>query len=427
MEPRYCCNGIISEAIKIVKRVEQIWLKATKSLPRLAHLAKNLYNEANYIIRQEFFKNGKWIRYYELDKLLKKSENYRALPAQTAQQILLLLDKSWKSFFEAIKEWKRNPATFKERPRPPRYKKKNGEHILVFTNQQAKLREGWLILPKLVGLKLKTRIAEGLREVRIIPRGVGYLLEIVYNKVLEVKKRDRSRIVGIDLGSTNIVTICNNIGEKPIIVKDDGSGIKSINQFYNKKKAELQAIYDRQGIKDGNKLKRLRAKRERKANDWLHKLSRFIVDWCVQHEIGKIVFGYNLGWKQEIELGKRNNQTFTQVPFVEIIEKVRYKAEEEGIEVELKEEAHTSKCSFLDNEPIEHREEYVGRRVKRGLFRSERWRLINADVNAAYNVIRLSDPEFSVHALKDGVGGCGLHPVRCIIDSIIRRDLRQNV
>jgi IS605 OrfB family transposase len=224
-----------------------------------------------------------------------------------------------------------------------------------------------------------------------------------------------------------MVTMVNNIGEKPIVVKDDGRGIKSINQFYNKRKAEIQSVYDKQGIKEGTKLRRLREKRERKASDYIHKLTRFIVNWCVQHEIGKIVFGYNPGWKQEIELGKRNNQTFTQVPFVEIIEKVRYKAEEEGIEVELKEEAHTSKCSFLDNEPIEHREEYVGRRVKRGLFRSGRGKLINADMNAGYNIIRLSEPEFGAKVLKDGVGGWGLHPVRCIIDSIIRRDLRQNV
>jgi IS605 OrfB family transposase len=415
MEPRYCCNGIISETMKIVKRVERIWLKGDKNLSSLAHLAKNLYNEANYIIRQEFFKSSRWIRYCELDKLLKNSENYKSLPAQTAQQILKLLDRAWKSFFQAIKEWKTHPEKFKEKPRIPGYKKKDGEHLLLFTNQQAKIQDGWLILPKLVGLKVKTRIKEGLREVRLIPRGIGYLLEIVYDKILEVVNRNKERIVGIDLGTANIVTICNNIGEKTIIVKDDGHGIKSINQFYNKRKSEIQSVYDKQGIKEGTKLRRLREKRERKASDYIHKLTRFIVNWCVQHEIGKIVFGYNPGWKQEIELGKRNNQTFTQVPFVEIIEKVRYKAEEEGIEVELKEEAHTSKCSFLDNEPIEHREEYVGRRVKRGLFRSGRGKLINADVNAGYNIIRLSDPEFSAEALKDGVGGWGLHPLRLII------------
>jgi IS605 OrfB family transposase len=272
-----------------------------------------------------------------------------------------------------------------------------------------------LILPKKVGLKIKTRIREKLREVRIIPKGVGYVLEIVYEKIINVARRDRRRIIGIDFGTRNIVTIVNNIGEKPIVIKDDGRGIKSINQYFNKKKAEIQSIYDKQGIKNGKKMRKLIAKHERKVNDYLHKLSRFIVNWCVKHEIGKIVFGYNKEWKQDVELGKRNNQTFTQIPFVELIKKVKYKAEEEGIEVELRDEAYTSRCSFLDDEPIGRHDNYVGKRIKRGLFKSEKGIIINADVNAGYNLIRLSDPKFSAKALKDGVGGCGLHPVRYYI------------
>jgi transposase len=170
-----------------VTRTEQIWLKGDKTLGKLCHLSKNLYNEANYIVRQELFKTGKWVRYNKLNKLLKESsENYKALPAQTTQQTLILLDKSWKSFFKAIKVWKVQPEKFKERPQIPGYKKKNGKHILVFTNQQAKLRDGLLIFPKKAGLKLKTKIRKGLRQVRIIPQGVGYILEIVYEKIVEV-------------------------------------------------------------------------------------------------------------------------------------------------------------------------------------------------------------------------------------------------
>jgi transposase len=257
--------------VETVTRTEQIWLKGDKTIGKLCHLSKNLYNEANYIVRQELSKTDKWVQYNELNKLLKESsENYKALPAQTAQQTLILLDKSWKSFFKAFKMWKVQPEKFKERPRVSGYKKKNGEHILVFTNQQAKLRDGLLILPKKVGLKLKTRIKKGLRQVRIIPQGVGYVLEIVYEKIVEVAGKNKNRIVGIDLGSTNIVTMVNNIGERPIVVKDDGRGIKSINQYYNKRKAELQSLYDSQGIKDGMKLRRLRAKRNRKARKTGH-------------------------------------------------------------------------------------------------------------------------------------------------------------
>ena len=400
---------------KTVTRTEQVWVKGDKTLAELCHISKNLYNEGNYIIRQEFFKSDKWIRYTELDKRLKTSENYKALPAQTAQQVLRIVDRNWKSFFRAMKEWKKHPEKFKERPRIPGYKKKDGEFVLVFTNQQAKLRDGWLILPKKVGLKVKTRIKEGLREVRIIPKGVGYVLEIVYNKTVEATKRNKDRIVGIDLGAANIVTIANNIGEKPIIVKDDGRGIKSINQYYNKRKAELQHIYDSQGIKDGDKLRRLRAKRERKARDWIHKLTKFIVDWCVEHDIGTIVFGYNKNWEQEVNMSRRNNQIFTEIPYMEIIRETRYKAEELGIEVKEVDEAHSSKCSFLDGEPVEHHEEYVGKRKTRSLYRSGSGKTIHADVNAAYNIIEKAIPGAFSTEVREWIGGCGLHPVRCLI------------
>ena len=215
-----------------VKRTEQIWMRPDKNISFLCHLSKNLYNEANYLIRQEFFKTGRWIRFYELNEELKESENYKSLPAQTSQQILRLLDKSWKSFFRATKVWKKDPEKFKARPKPPRYKKKDGEHILVLTNQQCSIKEdGSLNFPKLLKLDVKTRLNKetNLREVRVIPKGVGYVVEVVYEKeVLEEPKNvNEDRIAGIDLGVRNLATVGNNIGEKPIVVK--GGICKSIN------------------------------------------------------------------------------------------------------------------------------------------------------------------------------------------------------
>ncbi|MEM0246021.1 MAG: transposase [Thermoplasmata archaeon] len=395
-----------------VKRTERIWIEPNENIKKLCHLSKNLYNEANYIIRQEFFKNGKWIRYNELDKLLKNSENYKLLPTQTSQQILMLLDKSWKSFFKTLKEWKKEPEKFKARPKLPRYKKDN--FLLIFTNQQAKIIDGKLKLPKKVGLEVRTRLNEvDLREVRIIPKGIGYVVEIVYDKEIDAKEIEKDRIAGIDFGTTNIVTIANNIGIKPIVVKDDGKGIKSINQFYFKEQAKLRSIYDLQKIKDGKKMRKLIDKHDRKVSDYTHKLSRFIVNWCVKHNIGKIVIGYNPNWKQAVNIGKQNNQIFTCIPYQKIIQQIIYKSEEVGIEVELQDEAHTSKCSFLDNEPIEHHDIYMGKRIKRGLFRSANGIIINADVNAAYNIIRKSEPKAFQKWNADGVGGClGLHPSR---------------
>jgi len=394
-----------------VTRTEQIWMKGDDTIANLCHLSKNLYNQANYIIKNA--EEGKWIRYGDLNKILKEeSENYKELPTQTSQQIIKLIDKSWTSFFRAIKVWNKHPDKFLAKPKPPHYKKKNGEFILIFTNQQCKIKDGILRFPKKVDLELKTRLSDdtNLREVRIIPKGVGYVLEIVYKKKVDVEEKDQTRIAAIDFGSKNIIAMVNNIGLKPIVIKDDGTGIKSINQYYNKRKAELQAIYDLQHIKDGDKMRRLRSKRDKKANDWIHKLSRFIVDWCVGHDIGTIIVGHNDNWKQQIELGRRNNQNFVQIAFNQIIQKVAYKAEEKGVELKEQEESHTSKCSFLDNELIEHRDSYLGKRITRSLFRTAKGIIIHADVNAGYNIIKKAIPE-----AFDGVGGCALHPLRYVV------------
>ena len=397
-----------------ITRSEQIWLKPNKTISKFCHLSKNLYNQANYIVKNA--EKGEWIRNGELDKILngkgtEPSENYKQLPSSVAQSVLIGLDNSWKSFFRAIKEWNIHPEKFHSKPNPPKYKKKNGEYILIFTNQQCKLKGSFLKFPKKVGFEIKTRLDDNtnLREVRIVPKGIGYVCEIVYQKEVLVEKKDESRIVGIDFGSKNIITMVNNIGLKPIIVKDDGRGIKSINQFYNKEQAELQNIYAKQGIKYGDKLRKLQVKRDRKANDWLHKLTRFVVNWCVKHEIGQIIVGHNKEWKHKIELGRRNNQNFVLIPFDNIIQKLSYKVEEVGIVLKEQEESHTSICSFLDDESIEHHNKYLGKRVIRSLFKSAKGILIHADVNAGYNIIKKARPDFN------GGGGCALHPLRYFI------------
>lgn len=394
-----------------VKRTEQIWIKEDKNVSRLCHLSKNLYNEANYIVRQNLFESGVWIRYYELWTLLKESENYKALPSGTAQQTLRIVDKNWSAFFKAIKEWKKHPEKFLGRPKIPKYKKKDGEFVLVFTNIQAKIKDGLLILPKKVGLELKTRIKQGLREVRVIPKGVGYVVEIVFEKEVNTVEKDKNKIAGIDLGVRNLITMTNNISEKPIVVK--GGIVKSINQFYNKEKARIQSVYDLQGVRNGKKMKKLSVKRERKLNDFFHKVSRFVVEWCIEHEIGTLVIGHSKNWKQETDLGKRNNQIFEQIPFMKLIQKIGYKAEEEGIQIQEQEESHTSKCSFLDSESIEHHEEYSGKRISRGLFRSSKGILINADVQGAYNIIKKAVPKAFTKVKSDGIEGVELHPLRC--------------
>ncbi|MFX0122523.1 MAG: RNA-guided endonuclease InsQ/TnpB family protein [Candidatus Hodarchaeota archaeon] len=392
-----------------VTHTEQIWIKPQKTFSWFCHLSKNLYNEGNYLIRQEFFNHGKWIRYNSLYHMLKTSNNYQQLPAKTAQQVLKVLDRSWKSFFGAIKEWKKDNSKFKGRPKPPRYKPKNGEFMLVFTNQQMKLKGNVLTFPKKASFQLKTRLQDktDFREVRIIPKGVGYVVEIVYQEEVHPKPLNKDNIIAIDLGVHNLITMVNNNGHKPFVIK--GGVIKSINQYYNKERARIQSTYYRQGIKTGKALQKLTNRRNKKINDYFHKTSRKIIEYCVLKDIGTVVIGYNPDWKQNCHLGKRNTQNFITIPYYKLIKQLEYKAKEQGITVIIQEENYSSKCSFLDNEPIEHHNKYLGRRITRGLFKSHEGTIINADVNGAYNILKKA---FLNAFDADRIEDVGLHPIR---------------
>lgn len=392
-----------------MRLAEQIQLKKTRQLSHLCHLAKNLYNLANYYIRQEFFYLGNWLRYYDLWYMLKEKEPYKTLPSQTGQQILKIVEKNWKSFFHSLKLWKNDPNKFLGRPKPPRYKKKNGEFLILFTNQQSKIENGYLFFPKKVKLTpIKTRLEDKvcMHQVRIIPKGFNYILEIIYQKQLTNLKLNKERNVGIDLGLNNIITMVNNVGLQPAIVK--GGIVKSINQFYNKKLAKYRSIKDRQGIiSETKRLLQLTQKRNNKINDIFHKISRKIINYCIDHNLGTIIIGYNKTWKQKINLGKVNNQKFVPIPFLKFVSQIKYKAELVGINVIVTIESFTSKCSFLDNESIKRQKRYAGKRILRGLYQSQKGILINADVNGAYNIIKKVIPK-AISA--DGIEGVGLHP-----------------
>ncbi len=338
-------------------------------------------------------------------KDVRQSKNYKSLPAQTAQQILRLLDKNWLSFFRSLKDWKKHPAKYLGRPQLPKYRKKNGEFLLLFTNQQVRLKNGVLYLPKAI-LNIKTRIHHKLKGARILPQGVGYLLEILYEKDNPPSQSQQNRIVSIDLGLNNLITMVNNIGAPPIVI--NGKSIKALNQNFNKRKSRLQSIYDKIGVKNSKKQQQLFLKRKKQIKDRLHKASRYVINWCLKNNIDTLVVGYNKKWKQTINIGKRNNQHFVNIPFYMAIKQLKYKCEDHGIHFIITDEGYTSKCSFLDNEPIQQHAKYLGKRIKRGLFKSFNGTLINADVNGAYNIMRKVVP----NAFAEGIEGVGLHPER---------------
>jgi putative transposase len=390
-----------------MKLTEQIQLKKTAQLSLLCHSSKNLYNLANYYVRQELFYLGDWLRYHDLWYMLKHKEAYRKLPSQTAQQVLRVVDKNWKSFFNSCKEWRECPGKFQGRPRPPKYKKKAGEFIVLFTNQQCRIKEGFLYFPEKAGISpIKTRLKERLHQVRIVPKGIYYVIEIIYEKEGVDLNLDETRIIGIDLGLNNLVTMVNNAGIRPAIIK--GGAVKSINQFYNKKLAKYKSDKDKHGLMTvTRRLHRLARKRNNKIHDFFHKISRRIINYCIENDFGTIIIGYNRDWKQGITLGRKNNQNFVQLPFHKLIHQLKYKSELVGISVLLEEESFTSKCSFLDGEPITKHECYMGKRMSRGLFKSKKGILINADVNAGYNIIKKAVPN-AISA--DGIEGVGFHP-----------------
>lgn len=348
--------------------------------------------------------------------MMKNTENYKLLPAKTSQKVLKCLDVSWKSFFNSISDWKRYPKKYNGKPKPPGYLPRNGEYVLTFTNQSCRIRNGSLIFPKKSKIKevdIRDCI-ENLKEVRIVPNGVGYWLNILYSRPKVPMNLDKTRAISIDFGVRNLVTIADNIGGHPIVVK--GGVIKSINQFYNKRKALLRSIYDKQGLKHTPKrLKKLSWNRTNKIRDFMHKVSRWIVNYCIENNIGTIVIGYNDEWKEGVKLGKVNNQTFSFIPFDILIKQIQYKADEIGIDARITNESYTSKSSFLDGEFPEYHNVYAGRRIKRGIFKSSKDIYINADVNACYNLLNKANAILNGarNLAVDGIEGVGLHPRRC--------------
>ncbi len=402
-----------------MRLTEIIHVNPSKHLTKLCHLAKNLYNLGNWYLRQDLFNLNNVLSYYDLDFMLKHQKAYKNLPSQTSQQILKLIIKNWKSYFKANQDYKQNPQKYKKKPKIPKYKKKNGESIVIFTNQQCKVKDGYIHFPKRVNLEpIKTRLKEKLKEVRIIPLGIKYKIELVYDKEEMDLKLDKKHILSIDLGLNNLITAVNNNGCKPFIVK--GGIVKSINQYYNKQLAYFRSIeYKKGNFEDTKRIQKLHVTRNNKINTIFHRISKNIIKYCIQKDIGTIVIGYNNGWKQKINIGKRNNQNFVQIPLLSLIKQIKYKAQLKGINVLTINEAYTSKCSFLDNESIEKHEKYVGKRIKRGLFRTSNGLKINADVNGAYNIMKKAFPKA---VSVDGIEAFGLMPQiihQNIVDNII--------
>jgi putative transposase len=393
----------------IVKRGHSSFTK----IDELCFKSKNLYNAGLYEVRQAFFQNQRgYLNYNALQKKFQteKQKDYCALPAKVSQQILMLLDRNFKSFFEALKAFKANPSKFLARPKIPKYKDKiKGRNLLIYTIQA--LSKPWLKKGILqfsgTDIQFKTNVKfNEIQQVRMIPNATGYTIEVVYNVVAAAPVPFNGRIASIDIGLNNLATLTSNGAFAPWIL--NGKPLKSINQFYNKKKAKLQAALKKEQ-KTSRRIQALTQKRNHKVKDYLHQSSRYVMNQLVSNQISVLVIGKNDQWKQEIALGSRTNQNFVQIPHAIFINQLKYKAQFVGIRVVLQEESYTSKCSFLDGESIQKHPEYQGKRVKRGLFRSKNGTVLNADVNGSANILKKAFPT----AFKGyGIEGAVVHPIR---------------
>ena len=303
-----------------------------------------------------------------------------------------------------MREWRKNKEKFTGMPKMPKYKKKDGRFTATFTNQQVKVKNGYLHFPKAVNLRpIKTSVSKP-KQVRIKPESTCFVVEIVYEKEVQKVEVLQDSFLSIDLGLNNLATSYNNVGHAPFIV--NGKPLKSINAWWNKKKAKRQSQLQK-GVYSSKRIEHLTHKRNQKVNDYIHKTSRFIVDYCVKNKISTLIIGKNDGWKNRINIGKRNNQNFVQIPHARLITAIEYKAEEFGLRVIVTEESYTSKTDNLVLEPLRKHgcnktpKPSLGKRVKRGLFRSSNGKVINADVQGAIGIARKVVGDLAVESITD--------------------------
>lgn len=349
---------------------------------------------------------------------MKKTVDYAALPAKVSNQTLKMVEQNFKSFFAL----KRNDSG---NPKIPNYlDKENGRYLVTYEKQALHGRHfkktGELRLSK-TNIFIKTQLTDfsKIKEARIVPKNGYYVIEIVYDREIEVCEGEY--VAALDPGMNNLATVTFSSGEKPIII--NGRPLKAMNQFYNKENARLQSEYDKKNKpkkKDDKKKKRtkrqvrLTNKRNHKVQDYMHKASHLLANQLVSNHVKTLVIGKNVGQKQDINIGKVNNQNFTCLPLFKFLNMVAYKARLKGIEVVFEGEAYTSKSSFLNLDPIpEYGDENIptfsGYREKRGMYKIKgSKRRINADVNGSYNIMRKVFPKI----FSDGIEGFAVTPIK---------------
>ncbi|MFB2879770.1 RNA-guided endonuclease InsQ/TnpB family protein [Floridanema aerugineum] len=391
----------------IITKNHALWSEIDKK----AFLSKNLFNLANYHYRQHFFQHHQKLNFNQLYHLLSQTSDYLALPTKVSKQIIRRLDSAWTSYCQAVKVWQKHPEKFNGLPKIPGYKHKTkGRNILPYPHEaisKKALKKGICQL-SMSEIKIPTS-ANVIIETRIVPKSSCYVIEIVYEK--EEETTENQQIAGIDLGVNNLMAVTTNqTGLSPLLIK--GRPLKAINTFYNKQRSSLQSqLKLKHNQHQSQRLKNLTHKRNCRVDNYLHTASRRVIDWCREHHIGILVIGHNAAVKQSVNLGKRNNQQFVNIPHYRLIEMLTYKAQLSGIKVVITEESYTSRASAVDGDALpqygEKKPRFQGYRIARGLYKTANGRLLNADVNGSFNITRKVIPD----VLDQGIKGLPFNPV----------------
>ena len=388
--------------------------------------SKEIYNYANYIIRQIFFKKSKkhqfsfdfvdeypelkdlFIQYIEEDKqftslfnkIIRKFAKLKEFSVNTkiVHSIIRKLNSDWDSYWALFNLVKNNQ--YDKSINIPKYKKQY--NLVEYGNQvlsKKKLKLGFIGTDKMKqGFKLADSHKDlNCKSFRIFHKNNNFVCELIYEKEINDQAGSTDKVASIDLGLENLFTVAFNYNKKGISFK--GTKLKSTNQYFNKEKAKLQSLLPKNKY-CSKRILHLFYKREEQLRNVIGFYSNRLMELLVNEGISTLVIGHNKGWKDKISIGKVNNQNFVSVPFSKIIDIIKYKAEDLGIKCIEQEESYTSKASFIDNDniPILHENDnkkytFSGKRISRNLYQTKDNKIIDADLNGALNIMKKANIE----------------------------------
>ena len=388
--------------------------------------SKEIYNYANYIIRQIFFKKSKkhqfsldfvdeypelkdlFTKYIEEDKqfttlfckIIRKFAKLKefSINSKIIQSIIRRLNADWNSYWALL-----NLVKNKQYDKPiniPKYKKQY--NLVEYTNQvlsKKKLKLGFIGTDKMQqGIKISNSHKElHCKCFRIFSKNNNFVCELIYEKEINDQTSSTEKVASIDLGLENLFTVAFNYNKKGISFK--GTKLKSINQYFNKEKSKLKSLLPKNEY-NSKRINHLFYKRNEQLRNIIGFYANKLIKILLEEGISTLVIGHNKGWKNKINIGKVNNQNFVNIPFNKIIDIIKYKAEDFGIKCIEQEESYTSKASFIDNDNIPTFNEgenqkhiFSGKRITRNLYQTKNNKIIDADLNGALNIMKKANIE----------------------------------